>query len=68
MGSPALWSVPVALWPAGKYNATMIAEWFEGEFHVICRYKWTGAMGDYSGLEVLGYNADAGGYYGYSKR
>jgi len=19
-------------WPAGKYNATMIAEWFEGEF------------------------------------
>jgi hypothetical protein len=54
------------LWPAGKYNATLTAEWFEREFHVICRYKWTGAMGDYSGLEILGYDAGAGEYYDYS--
>jgi len=53
------------LWPAGKYNATMTAEWFEGEFHVICSYKWTGAMGDYSELNLLGYDPGTGEYYSY---
>ena len=48
------------LWPAGKYSAVMTAEWFEGEFHAICRYKWGGAMGDYSELNILGYDAGMG--------
>jgi len=54
------------LWPAGEYHATMTAEWFEGEFHVICRYKWTGAMGAYSGLEILGYDPGNSEYYNFS--
>jgi hypothetical protein len=53
------------LWPAGEYKATMNAEWFEGKFHVICRYKWSGAMGDYSALEILGYDAGFGEYFDY---
>jgi len=51
------------LWPAGKYYGTMTAEWFEAEFHVICRIKWSGAMGDYRELDVLGYDLGAGEYY-----
>lgn len=54
------------LWPAGEYYANMTAEWFEGEFHVICRYKWTGAMGAYSGLEILGYDSGNSEYYSFS--
>jgi len=53
------------LWPAGKYNATMTAKWFKGEFHVICRYKWTGAMGTYSELNIIGYDSETGEYYCY---
>jgi hypothetical protein len=53
------------LWPAGKYNATMTAEWFEGKFHVICRIKWTGAGGDYSELNIIGYDPGTGEYYCY---
>ena len=53
------------LWPAGKYYGTLTAEWFEREFHVICRYKWSGAMGDYSALEILGYDRGAVEYYDY---
>ena len=54
------------LWPAGKYNAAMTAEWFEGEFHVICRYKWTGAMGTLSELNILGYDMGTGVYFNYA--
>ena len=53
------------LWPAGKYYATMTAEWFEGGFHVILRTKWSGAMGDYSELRILGYDSGFGKYYQY---
>jgi len=54
------------LWPAGKYNATMTAEWFEGGFHLILRTKWSGAMGDYSELGILGYDSGTDKYYQYA--
>jgi hypothetical protein len=44
----------------------MTAEWFEGEFHVICRYKWAGTMGAYSELNIFGYDPGAAEYYCYA--
>jgi hypothetical protein len=54
------------LWPAGEYNASMTAEWFEGKFHVICRYQWSGAWGDYSELNINGYDPGIGEYFNYA--
>lgn len=54
------------LWPAGKYYATMKAEWFQGGFHVILRTQWSGAMGDYSELGILGYDSGFDKYYQYA--
>ncbi len=54
------------MWLAGKYYATMTAEWFEGRFHVILHTKWSGAMGDYSELGILGYDPGFGKYYQYA--
>jgi hypothetical protein len=65
-----IWNVeaeakPNPLFPGGKYSATMTGEWFEGNFHVVCRYKWTGAMGPYTELNIIGYDAAASSYYIY---
>jgi len=57
---------PNPLFPEGKYYATLTAEWFEGEHHVLCHYKWTGAMGAYSGLEILGYDPETNKCYNYA--
>ena len=57
---------PNPLFPEGKYYATMTAEWFEGQYHVLCRYNWTGALGPYSELNVLGYDPEAKACYNYA--
>jgi hypothetical protein len=53
------------LFPAGKYSAVITGEWFEGDFQVVLRMKWTGAMGLYSELDLLGYDPAAQSYYNY---
>jgi len=53
------------LWPAGKYYGTMTAKWFEGGFHVITNYNWSGEMGDYSELDIFGYDVGSDEYYCY---
>ena len=59
-------TVETPFWTPGEFHATMNAEWFEGKFHVICRYKWGGAWGDYSELNILGFDAAVGEYYRYA--
>ena len=54
------------LFPEGEYHATMTAEWFQGGFHVLCNYDWTGAMGTYSELNILGYDPGTETYYNYA--
>jgi hypothetical protein len=39
------------LWPAGKYNATMTAEWFEGEFFGRVKFRSTVALGYWEGRQ-----------------
>jgi len=56
---------PNPLFPEGEYRATMTAEWFQGGFHVMCDYDWTGALGPYRELNVLGYGTPVDGYEGY---
>jgi len=48
--------------PLGTYPFTMRAEFFPGNFHVLCRYEWaaSGPMGAYSDLDILGYDPDRG--------
>jgi hypothetical protein len=57
---------PNPLFPEGPYNATMTAEWFPGGFQVLCRYDWTGAMGPYAELNVMGYDQLKGEYFNYA--
>jgi len=56
---------PNPLFPEGAYHATMTAEWFEGGFQVLCRYDWTGALGPYAELNVMGYDQVKGQYFAY---
>jgi hypothetical protein len=53
------------LFPEGSYYATMTGEWFEGGFQVLCRYDWTGAMGPYPELNVMGYDQLTQQYFSY---
>ena len=53
---------PNPLFPEGEYQATMTADWFPGEFHVFCRFEWTGAMGPFSELNMLTYDAASQDY------
>jgi hypothetical protein len=57
---------PNPLFPEGPYNATMTAEWFEGGFQVLCRYNWTGALGPYAELNIMGYDQVNGEYFNYA--
>jgi len=56
---------PNPLFPEGEYHATMTAEWFQGGFHVLCNYDWTGALGPYSELNVLGFDPGSEAHYSY---
>jgi hypothetical protein len=53
---------PNPLFPEGEYRATMTAEWYRSGFNVLCDYDWTGALGPYAELNVLGYDAGSGEY------
>ena len=57
---------PNPLFPEGKYSARMTADWFQGGFHVLCHYDWTGVLGAYSELNILGYDPAAAAYYNYA--
>jgi hypothetical protein len=54
------------LFPEGQYAATLTAEWFPGQSHVLCKYEWTGALGPYSELNVLGYDPTTDAYYSFA--
>jgi uncharacterized protein DUF1579 len=49
---------PSSFGPGGKMTSKDQTEWMPGGFFVVTHSKWTGAMGDGTGLAVMGYNAD----------
>ena len=53
---------PNPLFPEGEYRASMTAEWYRSGFNVLCDYDWTGALGPYAELNVLGYDGASGEY------
>ncbi len=57
---------PNPLFPEGPYYGAMTAEWFEGGFHVLVRTDWTGALGPYAELNILGYDPLAEEYFNYA--
>ena len=44
------------LGPAGKVTSSETCEWFDGEFHLVCRSKGTGPRGQAAGMSVMGYD------------
>jgi hypothetical protein len=43
--------------PGGAMSGTVICEWFEGGFHLLCRSQGDGPMGETYALGIMGYNA-----------
>jgi hypothetical protein len=44
--------------PGGKMNETEHNDWMKGGFFLVSNTDFTGAMGDGTGIAVMGYNAD----------
>ncbi|HXO18989.1 MAG TPA: DUF1579 family protein [Thermoanaerobaculia bacterium] len=50
--------------PGGKVHTTDSCEWFPGGYYLVCRTKYSGAMGTIESLSEIGYDA-AGKAYTY---
>ena len=53
---------PGLLGPGGKMSGTETCEWFAGGFHLVCRSEGRGAMGEFKGMSILGYNMEEKAY------
>ncbi len=51
-----------AMGPGGSVNETEKCEWMEGGFFLLCRADFKSAMGNGSGLSVMGYSSDDKAY------
>jgi hypothetical protein len=52
--------------PVGKYAGTMVCEWFEGGFVLICKGSYTGVRGTSSEMHIFSYSPTDKAYNWYS--
>jgi hypothetical protein len=53
---------PSAYGPGGKMASTDDCSWADGGYQLVCKGKSTGAMGNMSGTNVMGWNAEEKAY------
>lgn len=53
---------PGPMGPGGKMTESEKCEWMEGGFFLVCRTDFKSAMGNGTGLSILGYSADDKSY------